>query len=377
MSKNEHFYPYRIATNDQNMYGDDLTIYQFQNQINLLQDEINHINNKIENDHNIKKLYQSIIKYVDNKCDSFNNNERGRILTGNGAPSDNLGENGSFYLDNDTGNYYIKILGRWIQRGNLMGPPGSRILAGNGRPNNELGNIGDFYIDNVTKVYYIKVPLNQPVPPVANNPEIVVTADGKKEPGIWVPQGAFAASSGAEPLTLPILFSANVFIPSVSSSTLPNSASGAIATNNNTGIVTSTNTNDVRYISYSTNSFYVYTTPTELVLPTTTTLTFTVTNLIDLKRTQAIQLFIYFNVPNVQEPNTFVDQFLNGRKFPVSIYYDNDTPANTTLSASVRIYDVNTGGSLIFPAGTSIIFIMYGINGYNGQIPTSVTVNLA
>lgn len=49
-----------------------------------------------------------------------------QIHTGTGVPSDVLGENGDFYLDNATGNYYTKAAGAWgAAQGNLIGPAGA------------------------------------------------------------------------------------------------------------------------------------------------------------------------------------------------------------------------------------------------------------
>lgn len=45
-------------------------------------------------------------------------------LTGAGAPSPMLGEDGDFYLDSTSGDYYEKIGGVWTLEGNLQGPPG-------------------------------------------------------------------------------------------------------------------------------------------------------------------------------------------------------------------------------------------------------------
>jgi hypothetical protein len=48
-----------------------------------------------------------------------------QIITGTGVPSDVLGEDGDFFLDNNTGNYYIKAGGTWgTLQGNLTGPTG-------------------------------------------------------------------------------------------------------------------------------------------------------------------------------------------------------------------------------------------------------------
>lgn len=48
-----------------------------------------------------------------------------QVRTGTGVPSPALGNNGDFFLDNSTGNYYTKSGGTWTQQGNLKGPSGS------------------------------------------------------------------------------------------------------------------------------------------------------------------------------------------------------------------------------------------------------------
>lgn len=45
-----------------------------------------------------------------------------QIYTENGIPSNTLGNNGDFYLNNLNGNYYKKINNTWILEGNLTGP---------------------------------------------------------------------------------------------------------------------------------------------------------------------------------------------------------------------------------------------------------------
>ncbi|MCP4076689.1 MAG: hypothetical protein GY744_10970, partial [Gammaproteobacteria bacterium] len=48
-----------------------------------------------------------------------------QVRTGNGAPANTLGNDGDFYLDNATGNYYTKSGGVWTLQGNLTGPTGA------------------------------------------------------------------------------------------------------------------------------------------------------------------------------------------------------------------------------------------------------------
>lgn len=47
-----------------------------------------------------------------------------QIITGSGSPSSSLGENGDFYVDTDTSDYYKKQSGSWVQKGNLQGQDG-------------------------------------------------------------------------------------------------------------------------------------------------------------------------------------------------------------------------------------------------------------
>jgi len=48
-----------------------------------------------------------------------------QVRTGTGAPANTLGNDGDFYLDNSTGNYYTKSGGVWTLQGNLTGPSGA------------------------------------------------------------------------------------------------------------------------------------------------------------------------------------------------------------------------------------------------------------
>lgn len=109
------------------------------------------------------------------------------IFTGNGVPSNTLGNNGDFYLDNASGNYYQKVSNVWTLLGNLkgpagpqglpgkngingtngatgpagptgsQGPAGSQIYTGALTPSNTLGNNGDFYVNTLTGAYFLKV----------------------------------------------------------------------------------------------------------------------------------------------------------------------------------------------------------------------------
>lgn len=46
-------------------------------------------------------------------------------FTGVGAPAGGLGDDGDFYLDSVTGDYYEKVAGVWVLQGNLQGPAGA------------------------------------------------------------------------------------------------------------------------------------------------------------------------------------------------------------------------------------------------------------
>lgn len=65
------------------------------------------------------------------------------ILTGNGAPSDSLGKNNDFYLDNLTGEYYQKFNGTWGSPvGDLTGPQGPTGPQGDTGPIGATGPSG-------------------------------------------------------------------------------------------------------------------------------------------------------------------------------------------------------------------------------------------
>lgn len=78
---------------------------------------------------------------------------------GSGAPSNSLGGDGDYYLDNDTGDYYKKSGGAYSLRGNLTGPQGEQgfsELQGHGPPDDELGRNGDAYYDIDSADYWTK-----------------------------------------------------------------------------------------------------------------------------------------------------------------------------------------------------------------------------
>lgn len=87
-----------------------------------------------------------------------------KIYSGNGVPASNTGAAGDFYLDLSTSNFYgpktangwgtpISLKGATGATG-AAGTPGSKILSGNGAPANSLGNDGDYYLDKTTYNLY-------------------------------------------------------------------------------------------------------------------------------------------------------------------------------------------------------------------------------
>jgi virginiamycin B lyase len=91
------------------------------------------------------------------------------VLSGNGAPSSELGEDGDFYIDTEAWDIYGPKSGVWGEPTPLIGADGDdgapgengapgvdgrTILSGSGPPASELGEDGDFYIDTeVWNVY--------------------------------------------------------------------------------------------------------------------------------------------------------------------------------------------------------------------------------
>ena len=52
------------------------------------------------------------------------------LLTGNGAPSNNLGNDGDSYVDLSSWDYYVKESGAWVKKGNIKGTQGAQGDAG-------------------------------------------------------------------------------------------------------------------------------------------------------------------------------------------------------------------------------------------------------
>jgi hypothetical protein len=94
------------------------------------------------------------------------------ILSGTGAPSNTVGNNGDFYLDTNTWTIYgPKVNGTWPAGVSLISQPssgsgtggssgsggsdtGGHILSGSGAPTDDIGANGDFYLDTSTSTLY-------------------------------------------------------------------------------------------------------------------------------------------------------------------------------------------------------------------------------
>ncbi|WP_317845715.1 bacterial Ig-like domain-containing protein [Bacillus sp. S3] len=97
---------------------------------------------------------------------SFNENEsKGTTwLVGKGQPDANVGKAGDLYLDTTTGDVYNKEkeTKEWKLVANLKGPAGengqdgSIWLEGKGAPSKDVGKSGDLYLDNATGDVYLK-----------------------------------------------------------------------------------------------------------------------------------------------------------------------------------------------------------------------------
>lgn len=97
----------------------------------------------------------------------------GTVLTGAGAPGNNIGADGDYYLDTNTWTLYgPKANGQWPAGVVLAGQPGSgsggsggtgggtpvgngsHVLYGSGAPTDSIGADGDFYFDTSTGTLY-------------------------------------------------------------------------------------------------------------------------------------------------------------------------------------------------------------------------------
>jgi len=73
-----------------------------------------------------------------------------------GAPSNDLGNIGDYYIDSDTKNFYgPKTSSGWGQPVFVLG--GNSIIVGSTVPSSSLGSNGDIYIETITNTVYTKV----------------------------------------------------------------------------------------------------------------------------------------------------------------------------------------------------------------------------
>lgn len=63
-------------------------------------------------------------------------------LNGTGVPAAGLGNDGDYYLDDATGDYYTKVTGAWVLQGNLQGATGA--AGAPGTPGGALADQGIF-----------------------------------------------------------------------------------------------------------------------------------------------------------------------------------------------------------------------------------------
>ncbi|AQN67974.1 collagen repeat protein with bclb C-terminal domain [Saudi moumouvirus] len=104
-----------------------------------------------------------VLQYNINGVKGDKGDSGSQIITGDQPPSDGIGQNGDIYIDNSTNNLYRKINNVWVLQSNISGTKGdkgdsgSQIITGDGSPNPETGQNGDIYIDNSTGDLYIKV----------------------------------------------------------------------------------------------------------------------------------------------------------------------------------------------------------------------------
>lgn len=78
---------------------------------------------------------------------------------GTGVPSNAVGSNGDYYIDNASGTYYEKSAGVWSSVGQITGAPGaagSKWYNGITNPSAATGVDGDYYLNNLTGQYYWK-----------------------------------------------------------------------------------------------------------------------------------------------------------------------------------------------------------------------------
>ncbi len=134
-------------------------------------------------------------------------NDGASVLTGVGAPGTSVGKDGDSYIDTDSFNFYVKVSGARVLKGNIKGADGAKgadgtngtdgakgedgqdgakgdkgdagqdgtsVRTGAGVPATDLGVNGDSYIDTETFNFYVK------------------------EGGVWVLKGNIKGADGAK-----------------------------------------------------------------------------------------------------------------------------------------------------------------------------------
>jgi hypothetical protein len=84
-----------------------------------------------------------------------------QIRTGSGVPSDSLGINGDFWIDQDTGFWYQKASGAYgapflnSKGASGSGDTASNFIIGSGTPDSSIGSAGQAYVDQNSKLVYL------------------------------------------------------------------------------------------------------------------------------------------------------------------------------------------------------------------------------
>jgi len=130
------------------------------------------------------------------------------MYAGEGAPGSDMGSNGDYYLDKNTGEIYgPKTDTGWgtplMLRGE-DGKDGSEIHAGSGSPADTLGRVGDYYLDrSSTRLYgpktdsgwssfvYLKGPKGDPGED--GNANVISSGWNQIPAGDWSQSGAYAS----------------------------------------------------------------------------------------------------------------------------------------------------------------------------------------
>jgi hypothetical protein len=83
--------------------------------------------------------------------------------TNQGIPDGTLGANGDFYLDSETGDYYVKESGNWVHQGNIRGPkgdPGEDAEGGLEENLNRISALSWKHNETMTRLVPVTIPGN-------------------------------------------------------------------------------------------------------------------------------------------------------------------------------------------------------------------------